>query len=186
MKLTLRKFIAAISIYLIILLTFVIIFEPFGGYMSRQDWYTFWTWVFVPPIAFSLILLITIWAKGEKIKFDGFKVFRLLKGSNLNRIKLLSVKKFFIDFYKGNLSLPLSFFGFGFLGTIIIGSLAALIFQHIAPVRLIVVPWQIYAIIGIWAAADKYKGKKIFSILAKLIMIWWIINNVVKFIIYIS
>ena len=186
MKLDLKKSIAAILIYEIVLITFIIVLKPFGSHISRGEWETFWTWFFVPPIAFLIILFIIIWAIGAKIELGSFKNFNFSKRFSKKNISLSSVKRFFSNFINGKLSLPLSFFGFGFLGTTIMSTITFLIFQHTTPVRLIGGLWQIYAIIGIWSAADKYKGKKIFSILAKIIMIWWIMNNIVRFIIDIS
>tara|TARA_B100000035_G_C20784396_1_gene458334 strand:- start:47 stop:592 length:546 start_codon:yes stop_codon:yes gene_type:complete len=177
MKMNLKKWIATISIYEVILITYVIILKPFGRRMYSQDWEIFWTWFFIPPIAFTLIILIIIWSKGEKIKFDVLKDFKFSKKNTK-----FSLKKFFKDFYYGDLSLPLSFWGFGFLGSIIVGFVGGLIFQHVIPARLLAVPWQLFAAIGIWAAADKYKGKKIFSVLSKIFIVIWIINNIGKLI----
>ena len=44
--------------------------------------------------------------------------------------------------------------------------------------RLIAVPWQIYALIGIWGSSKNYKGLKIFPILAKILVVIWMINNI--------
>ena len=79
MKMNLKKWIATISIYEVILITYVIILKPFGRRMYSQDWEIFWTWFFIPPIAFTLIILIIIWSKGEKIKFDVLKDFKFSK-----------------------------------------------------------------------------------------------------------
>ena len=179
----LKKIIAAISIYEIILITSVIIFKPFGRRMYGSEWEVFWTWFFVPPIAFLLILFVVIWAKGGNINFNELKKFNFTKKSKKKQNTVFSIRGFFKDFYYGDLSLPLSFWGFGFLGSIIVAFSGGLVFQHVLPARLLAVPWQLFSAIGIWAAADKYKGNKIFSILAKVFIVIWIINNIGKIIV---
>ncbi len=91
-----------------------------------------------------------------------------------------------VDFYNGKLSLALSFWAFGFLGSVIMGAIGVIIFQSIVIGRLIAIPWQLYALIGIWSSADNYKGLKVFPILAKIFIVIWIINNVGKLIYSIS
>ena len=66
-----------------------------------------------------------------------------------------------IDFYNGKLSLPMSFWVFGFLGSAIIGAISLLFFKSMIVGRLFEVPWQIYTLIGIWGSADNYKGLKV-------------------------
>ena len=81
------------------------------------------------------------------------------------------------NFIEGKLSLPLSFWGFGFISLTAIGLVAVLIFPSMTFVRLVSYPFVIYVSIGIWRSSDKYKGKKIFSILAKTMIVIWNINQ---------
>ena len=39
------------------------------------------------------------------------------------------------------------------------------------------IPFQIYTVVGIWRSSDKYKGSKIWAILAKIAIILGIILN---------
>ena len=87
-----------------------------------------------------------------------------------------------MNFYNGKLSLPISFWIFGFLGSAVIGAISLFIFQSINVGRLFAIPWQIYTLIGIWLSADNYKGLKIFPILAKIFVVLWIISNIGKLI----
>jgi hypothetical protein len=72
----------------------------------------------------------------------------------------------------------MSFWVFVFLGSAIIGAISLLFFKSMVVGRLFAVPWQIYTLIGIWGSADNYKGLKVFSILAKILTVIWMINNI--------
>ena len=89
-------------------------------------------------------------------------------------------KNIFSRFYHGKLSLPLSFFVFGFIGTALAALIGLLIFKNMGMARLVALPWNIYALIGIWSSADNYKGLKIWAILAKILAVVWLINNLGK------
>jgi|TARA_B100001964_G_scaffold240599_1_gene310775 hypothetical protein len=173
-----KKMIAGIGIYEVLLVTFVFIFEPYGRRMSSSEWTNFWTWFFVVPIAAILIFYLFIWGSGKNIK--------LIKIKNKNKKFKFDLKRTMVDFYNGKLSLALSFWAFGFLGSVIMGAIGVIIFQSIVIGRLIAIPWQLYALIGIWSSADNYKGLKVFPILAKIFIVIWIINNVGKLIYSIS
>tara|TARA_B100001248_G_scaffold259822_1_gene246651 strand:- start:2029 stop:2328 length:300 start_codon:yes stop_codon:yes gene_type:complete len=86
-------------------------------------------------------------------------------------------KLLFKNFIDGKYSLALSFWVFGFIGLIILGIIAALIYPNMTFVRLIIYPYLIYVSIGIWRSANNYKGLKIFSILAKILLVLWNINH---------
>ena len=40
-----------------------------------------------------------------------------------------------------------------------------------------VIPFQIYTVVGIWRSSDKYKGPKLWAILAKIAVVLGIISN---------
>lgn len=86
-------------------------------------------------------------------------------------------QSFFKNFFEGKLSLALSFWVFGFISLAVLGLVTALILRNMTLVRLIVYPYLIYASFGIWRSANNYKGKKIFSILAKIAIVVWNINH---------
>ena len=175
MNINQKKLIAGIGIYEILLLTFVLIFEPYGRSMYGSEWENFWTWVFVPPIAVVLILYLLNWGSGKK---NLLSIEKLFKQKKVNKKFNFNFKKIMLDFYDGKLSLILSFWGFGFFGSVIIGGISVFIFQNMLVGRLLNLPWQVFTIIGIWGSADNYKGLKIFPILAKIFTVIWIINNV--------
>tara|TARA_B100001142_G_C13921779_1_gene495690 strand:+ start:101 stop:394 length:294 start_codon:yes stop_codon:yes gene_type:complete len=85
---------------------------------------------------------------------------------------LLLMKKFF----EGNLSLPLSFWAFGFLGSAIVGFIGMVLTQDLGMMRVVALPWHIFIVIGIWRSSNNYKGSKIFSILAKVMLVVWSLN----------
>ncbi len=165
-----KKIVAGIGIYEVVLITFVLVFEPYGSRMSSSEWENFWIWSLLLPAAAIVILYLINWGFGANLK-----IFKLKKNNKKYKFDL---KKLMVDFYNGKLSLPLSFWVFGFLGSVIIGGVSLFIIQNMLIGRLLNLPWQIFTIIGIWGSADNYKGLKIFPILAKIFTIIWLINNV--------
>ncbi|MDC3152590.1 hypothetical protein OA496_02440 [Pelagibacteraceae bacterium] len=165
-----KKIVAGIGIYEVVLITFVLVFEPYGSRMSSREWENFWIWSLLLPAAAIVILYLINWGFGANLQ-----IFKLKKNNKKYKFDL---KKLMVDFYNGKLSLPLSFWVFGFLGSVIIGGVSFFIIQNMLIGRLLNLPWQIFTIIGIWGSADNYKGLKIFPILAKIFTIIWLINNV--------
>ena len=53
----------------------------------------------------------------------------------------------------------------------------ALILPSMLLVRLIVYPYLIYVSLGIWRSSNSYKGLKVFSILAKIMIVIWNISQ---------
>ena len=86
-------------------------------------------------------------------------------------------KSFFKKFIEGKLSLALSFWIFGLIGLAVLGLVAALILPSMIFVRLIVYPYLIYISLGIWRSSNNYKGFKIFSILAKIMIVIWNVSH---------
>ena len=167
-----RKVLAGLAIYEIVLITFTLVFKPYGRYMSSSDWDSFWTWSIVVPLAAFLIYFLINWSFGKKTN--------ILKIKKSDLKFNFSFKNIFSKFYHGKLSLPVSFFIFGFIGTAVTAFVGFLIFKNMGMARLVALPWNIYALIGIWSSADNYKGLKIWAILAKIFAVIWIINNLGK------
>ena len=88
------------------------------------------------------------------------------------------MKKTFLNkFIDGKLSLALSFWIFGFIGLAVLIVVTALILPSMLLVRLIVYPYLIYVSLGIWRSSNNYKGLKVFSILAKIMIVIWNISQ---------
>lgn len=162
-----KKIVAGIGIYEILLITFVLILEPYGSRISSSEWSNFWTWFFVPPIATVLILFLITWGSGRNVNLSKLKI---------NFKKFPPMNKLFINFFDGKLSLPISFWLFGFLGSIIFGFVGMLLLQNMGLTRLFALPWHIFICIGIWKSSENYKGPIIFSILAKVMIGIWSLN----------
>tara|TARA_Y100000389_G_C16964528_1_gene272698 strand:- start:89 stop:367 length:279 start_codon:yes stop_codon:yes gene_type:complete len=79
-------------------------------------------------------------------------------------------------FFEGKLSLPLSFWVFGFIGSAVMGFLGMIITQDMGMTRVVALPWHIFMLIGVWRSSNNYKGSKIFSILAKIMLVIWSLN----------
>tara|TARA_B100000900_G_scaffold397897_1_gene398721 strand:+ start:64 stop:600 length:537 start_codon:yes stop_codon:yes gene_type:complete len=173
-----KKIVAGIGIYEVVLITFVLVFEPYGSRMSSREWENFWIWSLLLPAAAIVILYLINWGFGANLQ-----IFKLKKN---NKKFKFDFKKTMVDFYNGKLSLPLSFWVFGFLGSALVGAIGLFVFGSINVGRFFAVPWQIYSLIGIWGSADNYKGLKIFAILAKVFVVIWMINNIGKLIVGIS
>jgi len=165
-----KKIIAGIGIYEVVLVTFVLVFEPYGRRMSSSEWSNFWIWSLGLPIAALVIFYLFSWGFGNNTQ-----IFKIKKN---NKKFKFDIQKIMEDFLNGKLSLPVSFWVFGFLGSVFIGFISIFIIQNMVIGRLINLCWQFFTVIGIWRSGDNYKGSKIFSILAKIFAIIWIINNV--------
>tara|TARA_B110000503_G_scaffold80711_1_gene123572 strand:+ start:2969 stop:3247 length:279 start_codon:yes stop_codon:yes gene_type:complete len=79
-------------------------------------------------------------------------------------------------FFEGKLSLPISFWVFGFIGSAVMGFVGMIITQDMGMTRVVALPWHIFMVIGVWRSSNNYKGKKIFSILAKIMLVVWSLN----------
>ncbi len=97
------------------------------------------------------------------------------------RKKKTSNKNFFVNFWNGDVSLPMSYWGVGIGIGIFYGFIIGL-FTFSAGMSEdaiwgFIIPFQIYAVVGIWRSANKYKGAKFWSILAKVALVLGIISN---------
>ena len=79
-------------------------------------------------------------------------------------------------FFEGKLSLPISFWVFGFIGSAVMGFVGMIITQDMGMTRVVALPWHIFMVIGVWRSSNNYKGSKIFSILAKIMLVIWRLN----------
>lgn len=89
--------------------------------------------------------------------------------------KIKRKKNYFHRFWDGELSLPQSYWVVGVLISIPVGALlgvfSAVIGASLNTMFVFFIPWYVYIIVGVWRSSDKYKGPKIWSILAKIAMV---------------
>ena len=90
-------------------------------------------------------------------------------------------KNFFVKFWDGELSLPMSYWGVGLGIGILYGGIAG-IFTVIAGLSDdalwgFIIPFQIYAVVGIWRSSNNYKGPKFWSVLTKIAVVIGILSN---------
>ena len=93
------------------------------------------------------------------------------------------MKNYYSKFINGNISLPISFWLFGLIGAMIVGSsiVLILIFLNIFSnplFRILCFPYLIITTIGIWQSANNYNGLKVWPIGAKIILVLWNLQNV--------
>ncbi|MBT7623600.1 MAG: hypothetical protein HN595_03640 [Flavobacteriaceae bacterium] len=93
-----------------------------------------------------------------------------------------SNQNFFIKFWNGDLSLPMSYWLVGTVFGIGVG-LAVGLFVGFSgmpevAVNIFLIPWFIYSTVGIWRSSDKYKGAKFWAILVKVVIVLGIISGV--------
>ena len=88
---------------------------------------------------------------------------------------------FFVRFWNGQLSLPMSYWGVGIGLGIVYGFIIAIITIGLGmsddAMWGFIIPFQIYTVVGIWRSSDRYKGPKFWAILAKIMIIIGIISN---------
>ena len=97
------------------------------------------------------------------------------------RKKKSNNENFFVKFWNGDLSLPMSYWGvgvgiglaFGFL----VGFFTIAVGMSEDAMWGFLIPFQIYTVVGIWRSANKYKGAKFWSVLAKVAVVIGIISN---------
>ena len=90
-------------------------------------------------------------------------------------------KNFFVRFWNGQLSLPMSYWGvgvgIGILFSILVVIIIVMLGMHDDAMWGFIIPFQIYTVVGIWRSSDKYKGPKFWAILAKIAVVIGIISN---------
>jgi predicted branched-subunit amino acid permease len=86
-----------------------------------------------------------------------------------------SNQNFFIKFWNGDLSLPMSYWLVGIVFGIIVGFTIGLFvgFSDMPEfaIDVLLIPWFIFIFVGIWRSSDKYKGAKFWAILAKVAVV---------------
>ena len=90
-------------------------------------------------------------------------------------------ENFFVRFWNGDLSLPMSYWGVG-VGIGLVFGLLIGVFTGAKGMSEdamwgFLIPFQIYTVVGIWRSADKYKGAKFWAILAKVAVVFGIVSN---------
>lgn len=101
-----------------------------------------------------------------------------------------SNQNFFIKFWNGDLSLPMSYWLVGIVFGIILGLVIGLFvgisgMPEIA-INIILIPWYVYTAVGIWRSSDKYKGKKFWAILAKIAIVLGVISSLSQLLLFTS
>ena len=90
-------------------------------------------------------------------------------------------ENFFVRFWNGDLSLPMSYWGvgvgIGLVFGLLIGVFTGATGMSEDAMWGFLIPFQIYTVVGIWRSADKYKGAKFWAILAKLAVVFGIVSN---------
>lgn len=97
------------------------------------------------------------------------------------RKKKSSNKNFFVNFWNGDVSLPMSYWGVGIGIGILYGFTIGIFIFSVGmsedAIWGFLIPFQIYTVVGIWRSSDKYKGPKFWAILAKIALVIGVISN---------
>jgi hypothetical protein len=88
----------------------------------------------------------------------------------------------FVRVWRGQLSLPITYWGFGVVGNLIFSAAGQAINPSSTIERLLIIAcmiaYSIFAYVGIWRAADRYTGRKAWALLAKLAVLFSIANTI--------
>jgi len=97
------------------------------------------------------------------------------------RQRKLKKENFFVRFWNGKLSLPMSYWGVGVgLGIafgFIVGIFTVLMGMSEDAMWGFLIPFQIYTVVGIWRSSNNYKGPKFWAVLAKIAIVLGVISN---------
>ena len=101
---------------------------------------------------------------------------------NDNLDYFILLKDYYNKFINGNISLPISFWLIGLIGTMLVSLLITALLYLLdilnnPLLRILVFPYLIIASIGIWQSSDNYKGLKAWSVGAKIGVVIWNIHN---------
>ena len=95
--------------------------------------------------------------------------------------KISKNENFFVRFWNGDLSLPMSYWGVGVgIGIIfgfLVGAFTIAVGMSEDAMWGFFIPFQIYTVVGIWRSANKYRGTKFWAILAKIAVVFGIVSN---------
>jgi len=90
-------------------------------------------------------------------------------------------ENFFVRFWNGQLSLPMSYWGVGVGLGIIFGTIVGLFvgIMEMSDDALygFLIPFQIYTVVGIWRSSNNYKGPKFWAVLAKIAIVLGVLSN---------
>ena len=96
------------------------------------------------------------------------------------RSKNSNNKNFFVKFWNGDLSLPMSYWLVGVVFSVVVGFVIVVIViaagLHEDAMFGFLIPWYIYTTVGIWRSSDKYKGPKFWAILAKIVIVLGVLS----------
>ena len=88
---------------------------------------------------------------------------------------------FFVRFWNGQLSLPMSYWGVGVgLGIIfgmIVGLFVGIMGMSDDALYGFLIPFQIFTVVGIWRSSNNYKGPKFWAVLAKIAIVLGVLSN---------
>ena len=81
----------------------------------------------------------------------------------------------FLSYFKGDVPLKISFWGIYIFGwNIVVGFSLSLILSRMGfeanTIHIVVGPITVLLAVGVWNSAGKYKGKKIWSVLARIVV----------------
>ncbi len=90
-------------------------------------------------------------------------------------------ENFFVRFWNGQLSLPMSYWGVG-VGLGILFGLAVGLFIGMMGMSEdamygFLIPFQIFTVVGIWRSSNNYRGPKFWAILAKIAVVLGVLSN---------
>ena len=88
---------------------------------------------------------------------------------------------FFVRFWNGQLSLPMSYWGvgigFGIIFGIIVGLFVGIMGMSDDAMYGFIIPFQIFTVVGIWRSSNNYKGPKFWAVLAKIAIVLGVLSN---------
>ena len=88
---------------------------------------------------------------------------------------------FFVRFWNGKLSLPMSYWGVGVVLGIAFGFLVGIFTLAVGlsedAMWGFIIPFQIYTIVGIWRSSNNYRGPKFWAVLAKIAIVFGVLTN---------
>ena len=90
-------------------------------------------------------------------------------------------ENFFVRFWNGQLSLPMSYWGVGVGLGILFGVIVGLFIGSIGmsddAMYGFFIPFQIFTVVGIWRSSNNYKGPKFWAVLAKIAIVIGVLSN---------
>jgi hypothetical protein len=98
----------------------------------------------------------------------------------VRKLKTKKTANFFIKFWYGDLSLPMSYWLVGVVFGLVVGFSIGMIAYSMgmpeAAINFLILPWAIYSTVGIWRSSDKYKGSKFWAVLTKILIVIGVIS----------